>query len=174
MPTPRVNVAVAVVDDYVYVLGGSVVMIENNAHPTTLNEQYNPKLEQTTDNKAPKITILSPETKTYPTTVKVDFSIDEPFVMVQFGIDSQKLTAASGNSTLTLQEGMHNITVYAVDVNGNVGSSQTVVFNVGENQSFPTALIIIAALVAAACVVFALVYFKKTGKQKIESVGLAN
>ncbi len=164
MPTPRVNVAVAVVDDYVYVLGGSVVMIENNAHPTTLNEQYNPKQEQTTDNKAPKITILSPETKTYSTTVKVDFSIDEPFMMIRFGIDSQKLTAASGNSTLTLQEGMHNITVYAVDANGNVGSSQTVAFNVGGNQPFSTELIIIVVLVAAACVVFAVVYFKKTKK----------
>ncbi len=169
MPTPRVNVAVAVVDDHVYVLGGSVVMIENNAHPTALNEQYNPNLEQTTDNKAPKITILSPQTKTYPTTVKVDFSIDEPFVMVRFGIDSQKLTAASGNSTLTLQEGMHNITVYAVDANGNVGSSQTVAFNVAMNQPLSTEVIFAAAAISAVCVVFAFALFRRQTRKQAKA-----
>jgi Kelch motif len=46
----RVNAAVAVVNDLLYVIGGSVVMIENNAHPTALNEQYSPLMDQPADN----------------------------------------------------------------------------------------------------------------------------
>ncbi len=166
MPTPRVNVAVAVVDDLVYVIGGSVVMIENNAHPAALNEQYNPKLEQTTDTQAPEITLLSPESKTYSSSVQVDFKVNKLVTMVRFGVDAQKLITASGNSTLNLQPGIHNITVYAIDIYGNVGSSQTVAFHVADNQPFPTTLIIIAASVAAACVVLALGFFKMKSKRK--------
>jgi hypothetical protein len=164
MPTPRVNVAVAVVDDLVYVLGGSVVMIENNAHPTVLNEQYNPKLEQTADAKAPKITVISPQTGTYSTNVQVEFTVNKPVAMVRFGIDAQKLITASGNLTLTLQPGTHNITVYAIDTYGNIGNSQTVAFNVAENQPFPTTLILITSSIVVASIALAFTYFKKNKK----------
>ncbi len=163
MPTPRVNVAVAVVDDRVYVLGGSVVMIENNAHPTALNEQYNPTLEQPADAQAPQIHVLSPKTGAYSPEVQVDFTVNKPIVMVKFGVDSEKLVVANGNSTLTLQPGSHNLTVYAVDVHGNVGSSQTVVFTVKQSQPVPSELILAVALISAvlAALAFALSKWQK-------------
>jgi hypothetical protein len=163
MTTPRVNVAVAVVDDLVYVLGGSVVMIENNAHPTAFNEQYNPTLEQPVDAQAPQIHVLSPKTGTYPPEVQVDFTVNKPVVMVKFGVDSEKLVAANGNSTLTLQPGSHNLTVYAVDAHGNIGISQTVAFTVKQTQPIPTELILAVASVSAvlAALAFALSKWQK-------------
>jgi hypothetical protein len=165
MPTPRVNVAVAVVDDLVYVIGGSMVMIENNAHPTTINEQYTPHMDQPADIQAPKITIHSPESKTYPSTIQLDFTINKPASTVRFGIDGQSLVAANGNSTLTFQPGVHNITVYAIDNDGNIGASETVNFSVAESQPFPIALIAITASLIATSVAIVSVYFKKTKRK---------
>ena len=65
MSTPRVNVALATVGDSVYVIGGSMVMIENNAHPTAIVEQYTPQKDRPADTQPPQITIVSPEQKTY-------------------------------------------------------------------------------------------------------------
>jgi hypothetical protein len=42
MPTLRINVGVAVVDDVVYVIGGETLLIGNNAHASAVNEQYTP------------------------------------------------------------------------------------------------------------------------------------
>jgi hypothetical protein len=42
MPTPRINVGVAVVADLVYVIRGETLMIGSNAHASVVNEQYTP------------------------------------------------------------------------------------------------------------------------------------
>ena len=166
MPTPRVNVGIAVVDDLVYVIGGSVVMIENNAHPTTINEQYTPSMDIFSGIQAPKITILSPESKTYPSTIQIDFTVNKPVSTVRFGVDGQSLVLANGNSTLTFQPGLHNITVYAIDNDGNIGASETVNFSVAGAQPFPTVRIIIAVSVLAIGIAVALIYFKKPKRNR--------
>jgi hypothetical protein len=137
MATPRVNAALATVGDSVYVIGGSMVMIENNAHPTAVVEQYTPKKDQPTDIKPPQVSVLSPKEGTYAPTVNVEFTTSKPVGSVKLGIDGQTLISASGNTSLTLQPGKHNITVYAVDYSGNIGSSGTVDFTVSEIQDTP-------------------------------------
>jgi hypothetical protein len=153
MPTPRVNAALAAVDDAVYVIGGSIVMIENNAHPTSIVEQYTPQKDQPVDVQPPKITVLSPQNKTYFTAqVAIDFMLNKPAVNLQFGVDGQTLVSADGNSSYTFQPGKHCLTVYATDHQGNVGVSETVHFTIAEPESSPYFLM--PVLVGAGVLVF--------------------
>jgi hypothetical protein len=163
MPTPRVNAAVAVVNDLMYVIGGSVVMIENNAHPTAMNEQYSPLMDQPADNYAPTVNIESPQNETYPSSMQLIFSINKPTTTIRVSIDAQNLYTAAGNSTLKLQPGAHNITVYAIDTYGNVGASETVNFSVNEPQPCPT-LLALAVVVLAICIIILAVHLRKAKK----------
>jgi hypothetical protein len=70
---------------------------------------------------------------------------------------------ATGNSTLTLQPGAHNITLYAIDTYGNVGASETVNFSVIEPQPYPT-LLALAVVVLAICIIILAVHLKKAKK----------
>ena len=72
----------------------------------------------------------------------------------------------SGNTTLAdLAVGRHNVTIFAQDTFGNIGSSQTIVFTVAkpESESFPVVPVAAVSIVAVALVVAAglLVYHKK-------------
>ncbi|MGD6808936.1 MAG: Kelch repeat-containing protein [Candidatus Bathyarchaeia archaeon] len=132
MSTPRVNAALATLDDAVYVIGGSIVMIENNAHPTTLVEKYTPQKDAPTDIQAPEVTVLLSPEKTYTSTVAIDFTLNKPAQSFLLGVDGQTLVSVQGNTSLTFQPGNHSITVYAVDYSGNIGASKTVTFNVSD------------------------------------------
>jgi hypothetical protein len=71
----------------------------------------------------------------------------------------------AGNATLTsLSFGVNNVTVYAWDVAGNVGASETITFNIAEPEpeSFPAAPFAVASAPSITVVSVALlVYFKK-------------
>jgi N-acetylneuraminic acid mutarotase len=164
MPTPRVNVAVAVVDDLVYVIGGSVVMIENNSHPTTIVEVYSPLNDTATDKQTPKVTVLTPETESYSSNVQVNFTVNKPTSMLLIGVDDENLVSANGNMTLNLQPGKHNITIYAVDTNGNVGSSDTIKFTIIESQQFPISTFAVFSAAIAVCLAIGLIFFIKRKK----------
>jgi len=118
------------------------------------------------DSIPPNISILSPETKAYNTSdVPMDFAVNKTVSQISYSLDGHENITAVGNMTLTqLPNGPHNVTVYAIDEAGNVGSSQTISFIIAkpEARSFPTA-IVAAVSGAAAMVVVAglLVYFKK-------------
>jgi hypothetical protein len=137
MKTPRVNSALVTVGDTVYAVGGSIVMIENNAHATALVEKYTPQKDMPIDKQAPEILVLSPQDKTSSTTVTVDFKINEPVYSIQLGVDEQYLVSVVGNTTITLQSGNHTITVYAIDHSGNIGASKTVHFDVTDRAETP-------------------------------------
>jgi hypothetical protein len=56
----------------------------------------------------------------------------------------------SGNTTLSLKEGLHSIVVYAEDAVGNTGTSETLFFNV---KPFPTSLIIASSVIVTVVLV---------------------
>jgi hypothetical protein len=145
MSTPRVNAALATLDDAVYVIGGSIVMIENNAHPTTLVEKYTPQKDAPTDIQAPEVTVLLSPEKTYTSTVAIDFTLNKPAQSFLLGVDGQTLVSVQGNTSLTFQPGNHSITVYAVDYSGNIGASKTVTFNVSDTAEVPVFWLVLIA-----------------------------
>ena len=75
--------------------------------------------------------------------------------------------ASRMNTTLTgLSYGTHNLTVYAVDVAGNTGTSKTVYFTISEPEQtpepFPVVLVATASGASAAIIGLGLlVYFKR-------------
>jgi hypothetical protein len=174
MATPRVNAAVARVGESVYVIGGSMVMIENNAHPTAIVEQYTPQIDQPSDKQPPKITVLSPKDQAYLPNLTVEFTTNKPIGSIQLGIDGKSLISVSGNTSISLQQGKHNLTVYAVDYFGNIGASDTVTFTVSETIDTPFPLSIVAAvgfLFLVAGIVLVWVFFGRKKEKTSEREG---
>ena len=115
----------------------------------------------------PNILILSPETKVYNTSdVSLNFTVDEPVSQVSYSLDGQDNVTVVGNRTLTdLLEGEHNVTVYAVDSGGKVGTSETIIFTIAKDPESPELfpITLITASIASVTVVGVglLFYFKK-------------
>jgi len=111
----------------------------------------------------PRITVLSPQNKTYVTSdVELDFTVNEAVSQILYCLDEKENQTITGNMTLTgLAKGAHNVTLYAADLAGNAAASKTLFFSVDLPESFP--IVPVAASVTALAVVSAglLMYFKK-------------
>jgi hypothetical protein len=167
-PTDRYCFGVAAMNDTFYVIGGHTYTFLGNFAPTPVNEQYTPfgygTPDPSYDGTPPEITIVSPENKTYYTTsFSLNFSVNEPISWAPYKLDNETEVKTSCNTTISgLSNGLHNITVYAIDEFGNSGASETVYFNVEVPEPFPTAPVAAASVVTVAVVgVGLLVYFKK-------------
>jgi hypothetical protein len=129
------------------------------------------------DLTSPNISILSPINKTYTVAniteakIPLEFTVSENASQVAFSLDGQADILIAGNSTLSgLSVGSHNVTVYAQDLAGNAGASETVTFSIvaepesssSKPESFPTPLVIVASGASVAVIgVGLLAYFKK-------------
>jgi hypothetical protein len=82
------------------------------------------------DTTAPKITVLSPENKIYTiSSLPLICTVDKSTIWMAYQIDNGRNVTISGNTTLTLPDGPHNMTVYAADANYNNGASNIVFFS---------------------------------------------
>jgi hypothetical protein len=156
MPTSRYGLGVAVVNDILYAIGGG----------DAENERYTP-IGYHGPIDRPSIAVLSPENKTYHTTdVPLNFTVNEPVSWMSYSLDSQANVTITGNVTLTgLSEGAHNLTVYAQDIAGNIGASETIHFSITQQpESFPTIWIVAAAAAIIVVIAVAIVILKKRGK----------
>jgi hypothetical protein len=83
---------------------------------------------------APSVKLLQFGNVTYEKEdLPVDFAVNEPTSWMGYSFDGQDNVTVSGNFTLPeLSLGEHNVTVYAKDLLGNMGSSETTSFNVVE------------------------------------------
>jgi N-acetylneuraminic acid mutarotase len=172
VPTERQGFGVAVVNDTLFVIGGSTETFDMfwNSYITlyATNEQYTPfgygTPDPSYDGTAPEIAVVSPENKTYYTAnVTLDFTANEPVFSAHYTLDGETAVEISGNTTLAgLAVGVHNVTVSAFDAAGNMGASETVFFAVAEPEPFPTVLVATAAGASVAIIaVGLLVCFKK-------------
>jgi hypothetical protein len=103
------------------------------------------------------------ENKTYGVSdIPLNFTLSEPTSQITYSLDGQENVTIAGNTTLTnLPYGGHNITVYASDLAGNVGNSETIAFTIAKPEPFPTTLFIAGAVSVAVAGVGLLGYFKK-------------
>jgi parallel beta-helix repeat protein len=123
----------------------------------------------------PPILMICPQNETYPTSnVSLNFTVSEPNSWIGYSLDGYDNVTITGNITLSgLSSGLHNLTLYALDMYGNTGASETTYFHTTE--PFPTTLIIAASGASLAVVaVGLLVYFKKrrkeAGNQEVKQV----
>jgi hypothetical protein len=91
--------------------------------------------------------------------VPLDFNINCTASRIVYSLDSQENQSIAGNTTLTgLPNGLHNVTVYAWDVDGNMGVSDTVFFDVEVPAPFPTFTVTTVSVASVAVVCVALFY----------------
>ena len=168
MPTARICVGVAVVNDTFYVIGGrsgewGYITIMN---ASALTEQYVP-FGYKPDSTQPDIAVQSPEAKTYyESYVSLNFTVNEPVSLMQYSLDAQDNITITGNTTLSqLSYGLHNVTIYAQDNAENVGASETIIFTIAmapkPPEPFPAALVVASTGTVAIVGVGLLVYFRK-------------
>jgi hypothetical protein len=82
------------------------------------------------DTTAPKITVLSPQNTIYTSSnLPLTYYVDKPTVWMAYSVDKGKNITISGNTTITLPDGQHNMTLYAADTNYNNGASNVVYFS---------------------------------------------
>jgi parallel beta-helix repeat protein len=93
----------------------------------------------------PLILVVCPKNKPYPTSsVPLNFTVDRPTSWIGYSLDGSDNVTVTGNTTLSgLSSGVHSLTVYAEDMYGNVGASETIYFRITE--PFPTTLVVAAS-----------------------------
>ena len=119
------------------------------------------------------ISVFSPQNKTYTTTdVALDFTVNEATSWIRYSLDGQaNVTVTDGITLSDLAEGVHSITVYAQDTEGQTetATSGTIYFTISQGaepaqtEAFPTEIVIIIAA-AAVAVVVVVIYFLKRKK----------
>jgi hypothetical protein len=151
------------------VIGATVLLeLSEGTHNITVQVEgtgYFPETSQiieqatihfTTDIRPPMISGLSVENKTYnQLDLPLHFEVNEPTSWMGYSLDNGANVTLLGNTTLTLKEGVHTITLHANDTAGNMASSETIYFTV--EQVFPT--IPVAAGVATTAVISAGLFF---------------
>jgi outer membrane protein assembly factor BamB len=115
------------------------------------------------------ISILSPANERYnELSVPLVFLVGTGISWMAYSLDGRQNVMVSGNTTLTgLANGVHNVTVYANDTFGNMGS-QTVVFTVEKPQtesfSFTVTVAFDVVPVVIACLVAGFLIYRRHRK----------
>jgi N-acetylneuraminic acid mutarotase len=174
IPTERTGFRVAVLNDLFYLIGGvtSHIRFPFDSEPPTLtkyatNECYTPFKYGTIP---PVVDIVSPQNQmSNVTIVSLNFTVNKEVSWMGYSIDCQDNVTVSGNITVTeVSNGLHNVTVYAMDEFENIGASATAFFSVElpQPEPFPTILVaaVLASVAAVALTAVALVYFKKRAR----------
>jgi N-acetylneuraminic acid mutarotase len=136
MPTSRVYLAVAVVDDILYAIGGL-----DGENWRDVNEQYTPVGYGTVP---PVLNVLSPENDATCTSndIELVLSVNRPTTWMGYSLDGLANVTVTGDAELSdLSEGEHRITVYANDTFGNMVSSSNVTFSV---DTFPPWIVVLS------------------------------
>ena len=117
------------------------------------------------------ISVVSPQNKTYTTTdVSLDFTVNEATSWIRYSLDEQANVTITDSITLSdLIEGVHIVTVYAQNTEGQTRTSGPIYFTISQGaepaqtEAFPTEIVIIIAA-AAVAVVVVVIYFLKRKK----------
>jgi len=104
----------------------------NRTRTTTMNTNIALTAIFTPENRSLKISILSPENKTYTTTdIPLEITVNRIFYRTTYSLDGEANKTIIGNTTLTgLSNGPHNIIIYIEDKPGNISSSGVIYFTV--------------------------------------------
>lgn len=179
LPSKRYNIAVAVLDDKIYVIGGHTYEFAGNYAPVALNEVYTPDgygspdpsyvppTEPSSDNQL-LLKILSPLNYTYnDSSISLTYSVNRPVNWVGFSLDGKENVTLIGNTTLfELAGGQHNLTLYAKKDLKSITVQQSVTFLVVEStQASQNAPLIASSLVILALIgLIAILYSRWTKK----------
>ena len=118
----------------------------------------------------PIISILSLKNVTYHSTeLPLDFTLNEAPSLLSYSLDGGGEISMQGNTTLSdLSYGAHRIKLYATDVVGNNGTSETIYFSVTkEAEPFSVVPVAVASVAVASMGAGLLFYFRKRKRQAL-------
>lgn len=172
VPTRRSSLALAVLNDRLYAIGGLTVKYVGIDRQKATGEMYETIYYATNEQYTPIgygtiPSIVSPENKTYnENSVPLEFTIDKSTSWLGYSLDGQDNVTITANVTLTgLPDGVHNVTVYAQGDNGNIGASETVTFTVtNEPESVSSTVVAFASGASVAVVGVCLFYYFRKRK----------
>jgi hypothetical protein len=117
---------------------------------------------------APDVSVYSLENATYSGSISLSFTVNKPTSWMGYSLDGLDNVTITGNTTITdISSGLHNITVYANDVYGIGGASETSYFTVtseAETETFLTIIVVATVATVAVLSVGLLLYFKKRSR----------
>jgi len=124
-------------------------------------DESSSKITFTVDVYPPVVFVLSPENKTYSdANITLNVEFEEPILQMMYSLDGLENVTFTENITFSdLEIGRHNVRVYATDLAGHTGVSETIYFSI---EPFPTILIIV--LVAIIVIVGVLLLILKKRK----------
>lgn len=143
------------------------------AGPTSANG-FLAKISPEADLESPVVTISSPRSKTYEAgDIQLRFTVNEETSWLGYSLDGQPTVTISGNTTLAgLGVGAHSLTVYARDLTGLEGNSETIQFTIVAR--FPTELVLVGVAVAVAGSVSFLLYVKRKSLSDLRKKGFTS
>jgi hypothetical protein len=130
----------------------------------------------TVDTTPPKVNILSLQDKIYNSSnIPLVFTVNETTSQITYFLDG-KVSSIDGNTTLTgLQDGNHNLIIYATDESGNYEVSQTIDFNVQVPLSPELAYPIIPPMVIVLISTLSLlIYLRRRNQQRKNTDSITN
>ena len=118
----------------------------------------------------PAVSIASPANATYAvTSVSLSFEVSESTTWVGYSLDGAVNVTITGDETLQgLADGVHSITVYATDTDGQTMASETVYFTISKGSAtqpnpFPDWLLAVILVVVVGLILF---FFVRIIKKK--------
>ena len=164
-PIDQRDFGCVVLNDVMYVIGGYV----DSGEVTAANQAYYPF----GFSALPEIRVLSPLMQVYnESSVSLNFTVDRPVSWMSYSLDKSDNTTIAGNYTLSeLSAGVHNVTVYAGDSFGCVGTSETIVFSIAETFPMLTLAIVASSVVIIFVVAISILLYRRHRKTVESGVG---
>jgi len=119
--------------------------------------------------------LISPENRLYQTdTIGLNFTTDEETPWIGYSLDGGANVTIQGNIMLTgLSAMVHNITVFANDTTGNMGTSGIVFFTVSQAQ-LSIWIILGGISVAVAIIIIVVAFYFRRRRKAIPKAELDN
>ena len=123
----------------------------------------------TVEKNVPEVIVAPIENSSTPD-VLLNVNVNCTASRIVYSLDGRENQSFSGNTTLTgLSNGLHNVTVYAWNLDGNAGVSDTLFFDVEVPEPFPTVQVVaVVSIVSAVIVCVALFIFVRKRLHKKE------
>jgi hypothetical protein len=155
MSLVRSDFGLAMVNDVIYVVGGSIVTCPSGyTTPTKVNEAYfpvgygSPDPAYVFEHTSPNVTLDVSLNATFKnSTVPLVFYVDKKVSWMGYSLDGGPSVSVDGNTTIAnLTNGVHSLIIYANDTYGNYAAPQTLNFTVAVPEPFP--VLVFAAVTA--------------------------